>query len=104
MKQAIWKTDPNGTYRLRGHAGNQGSLFETNTEPLAEQLRDRFGDDSTPVEDIEAFVMSDETIFHTGQLRRATLQRLEKENRITVSRPPSVRGFTNGKDINVRFH
>ena len=53
----------------------------------AEQLRGRFGNRLTPVEDIEAFVESDETIFHTGQLRRATLQRLEKEHRITVSRP-----------------
>ena len=104
MKQAIWKADPSGDYRLRGYAGNQGLLFETDTDPLAEQLRNRFANRLTPVEDIEAFVMSDATIFHTGQLRRATLQRLEKENRITVSRPPGVRGFTNGKNIKVRFH
>ena len=104
MKQAIWKADRSGGYRVRGYAGSQPVLFETDTELLAEQLRDRFGDDSTPVEDIEAFVMSDETMFHKGHLRTKTLQPLEKERRITVSRPQGGRGFPNGKDIKVRFH
>ena len=103
MKQAIWKADPSGGYRLRGYAGNQGLIFDASTEPLAAQLQDRFGDRLTPIEVIEAFVMGDETIFHTGQLRRDTLQRLEKEGRISVSRPQGGRGFTNGKGIKVRF-
>lgn len=104
MKQAIWKADPSGDYKLRGYAGNQRLLFDTSTEPLAAQLRDHFGDGPTPIEDIEAFVMSDETMFHTGQLRRGTLQRLEKEKRIAVTRPQGGRGFANGKGIKVRFH
>ena len=104
MKQAIWKADPSGGFRLRGYAGSQGLLFDTDTEPLAVQLRERFGNRPTSIEDIEKFVMSDETIFHTGQLRRATLQRLEREGRITVSRPQGGRGFTPGKGIKVRFH
>ena len=104
MKQAIWKTDRSGSYRVRGYAGSQPMLFETDTEPLAKQLQDRFVNRLTPVEDIEAFVMSDETMFHKGHLRIKTLQPLEKESRITVSRPQGGRGFTNGKGIKVRFH
>lgn len=104
MKQSIWKADPSGSFRLRGYAGNQGLLFDTNTEPLAAQLRKHCGDRPTPIEDIEAFVMSDETMFHTGQLRRNTLQRLEKEKRIAVTRPHGGRGFPNGKGIRVCFH
>lgn len=104
MKQAIWRADPSGSYRLRGYAGNQGLLFDTDTEPLAVQLRERFGDNATPIEDIEQYVMSDETIFHKGQLRQKTLQRLEKEGRISVSRPQGEQRFTNGKGIKVRFH
>ena len=104
MKQAIWKADPSGGFRLRGYAGSQGLLFNKDNEPLAAQLRERFGDNATPIEDIEEFVMSDETIFHTGQLRRDTLQRLERESRISVIRPQGGRGFTNGKGVKVRFH
>lgn len=101
MKQAVWQADPSGSYRLSGYAGNQQMLFDASTEPLAEQLRDRFGAVPAPIEEIEKFVMSDETMFHLSQLRRDTLQRLEKEKR--VSRPQGGRGFTNGKGITVRF-
>ena len=104
MKQAIWKADPSGGFRLKGYAGSQGLLFDTDTEPLAAQLRERFGGNATPIEDIEEFVMSDETIFHTGQLRRDTLQRLEKEGRISVIRPQGGRGFASGKGVKVSFH
>ena len=103
MKQAIWKADPSGDYAIRGHAADQGLLLEPTTEPLAAQLRSRFGHDLVPVEDVEEFVMSDETRFHTGQLRRDTLQRLEKQGRITVLRPSSQRGFANDKGIKIRF-
>ena len=103
MKQAIWKADPSGSYRFRGYAGNQGLLFDTSTEPLAKQLQEHFGDRPTPIEDIEAFVMSDKTMFHKGQLRQKTLRPLEKDGRISVSRPQGTRGFTNGKGITVRF-
>lgn len=104
MKQAVWKADPTGGYSLRGHTEQKGFSFGTDTEPLVEQLRRRFGQKMTPVEEIEAFVMSDETMFHTGQLRRDTLQPLERNGRITVHRPQGVRGFSSGKGIRVRFN
>ena len=104
MKQAVWRADPTGSYTLRGHAGRQGFLFGTDTEPLTKQLKDQFGHRATSIEKIEAFVMSDETIFHKGQLRKETLRPLEKQGRIAVNRPQGARGFACGKRITVRFN
>ena len=103
MKQAIWRADPSGNHRLGRYSSNQGQLFDTDTEPLVAQLRERFGDRLTPVEDIEAFVMSDATMFHKGHLRTKTLQPLENERIITVCRPQGGRGFAKHKGIKVRF-
>ena len=103
MKQAIWKADRSGDYKIRGYISSYNLLFEPTTDPLAAQLLDRFGHELVPIEEIEAFVMSDETRFHTGQLRRDTLMRLEKEERIKVLRPHDKRGFANGKGIKIRF-
>lgn len=104
MKQAIWKADPSGGYRTRGYEGTQGLLFEPSTDPLADQLRARFGHAVVPIEEVEAFVMSDQTRFHKGQLRRNTLKPLERQGRIKVCRPHGQHGFTNGKGIKIRFH
>ena len=65
-----------------GHAGQARVLLDANTEALAEQLREAFGDGPTPIERIEEFVMSDRTIYHLGQLRRDTLGPLERAGKI----------------------
>lgn len=105
MKQAIWKVAPDGSFEFRGHNRLQGVLFgpEVDTTPLRLQLRERFGNIPTPIEAIEQFLMTDETVFHTSHLRRKTLQPMEKDGHIHVHRPPGGRGFTNGKGITVRF-
>ena len=104
MKQAIWRADPGGSFNIRGYAADQQLLFETDMEPLVQQLKSRFGNSNTPIEKIDDFVMSDETIYHSGQLRKNTLTPLEKEGRITVTRPNNNRGFPAGKGITIRFH
>ena len=104
MKQVIWKVEPSGSYAFRGHAGQARVLFDANTGPLAEQLRDEFGDVSTPIERIEKLVMSDKTIYHSGQLRRYTLGPLERAGKITVIRPLGGRGFPSHRGIKIRFH
>ena len=105
MKQAIWKVVPDGSFEFRGHNRLQGVLFgpEADTTPLASQLKEKFGDNATPIEAIEQFVMTDETVFHTGYLRRRTLQPMERDGRIEVHRPSGARGFSNRKGITVRF-
>ena len=104
MKASIWMVEPSGSYAFRGHAGQHRILFETDTEPLVSQLRSRFRSEPTPIEKIEEFVMSDSTIFHKGHLRRFTLQKLEREGRVTVIRPGGGRGFPTNRGVVVQFH
>ena len=104
MKEAIWKADPTGTYRLQGHTRQQNLLFESDMmEPLISQLKDRFGNRPTRIEDIDQYMMSDETIFHKGHLRKKTLQPLERASRVVVSRPRGGRGFPAGRGITIQF-
>ena len=104
MKQALWMAEPSGSFAIRGYAAQQKILFEPDMGPLAQQLKSRFGNSDTPIEKIDDFVMSDETIYHSGQLRKNTLTPMEKEGRITVTRPNNNRGFPAGKGITTRFH
>lgn len=106
MKRAIWKISPDGSFEFRGHNQNQLVLFgadNVDTSPLAIQLRQKFGNELTPIERIERFVMTDETVFHSGHLRQKTLQPLEKAGKIIVHRPPGARLFSSGKGITVEF-
>ncbi|MXY53879.1 MAG: three-Cys-motif partner protein TcmP [Gammaproteobacteria bacterium] len=104
MKSCIWKLDPGQGVSFRAHA--QRDLFSlrgADTDHLARQLRDRFGNQWTPIGTIEDFVKSDATPFHKGQLRQATLQPLERDSKIEVQRPQGGKGFTSGRGIRLRF-
>ena len=103
MKKSIWKVDPAGGLSFRGYSAGQMTLFGKDTEPLAAELRKRFADRWVPVEDIDTFVMSDETPYHSGLLRRDTLRRLETEGRLAVRRPKGVSGFRAKRGVRVRF-
>ena len=103
MKKSMWRTVPTGSYAFRGKAGQIPLLLKPSTEPLARELKEKFGDKATSIETIEEFVMGDETIFHTGHLRQKTLAPLERNRKITVRRPHGGRGFKNGRGITVRF-
>ena len=103
MKSCIWKFDPSGTFSFRGYANGQLTLFGPQTERLARQLRKTFGAQWTPIEQIEKFVMGDDTPFHKGHLRQHTLQPLERAGEIDVLRPQGGRGFAVGKGIKLRF-
>ena len=104
MKSCIWKFDPSGRFSFRGYAAGQLTLFGPETSGLARQLRETFGTEWTSIEDVEEFVMGDGTPFHKGHLRRATLQPLERDGEIDVSRPQGGRGFPVGKRIKLRFN
>ena len=103
MKRSIWKVDPAGGLSFRGYSAGQMTLFGKDTEPLAAELRERFADRWVPVEDIDTFVMSDQTPYHSGLLRRDTLRRLETEGRLAVRRPKGVSGFAAKRGVRVRF-
>ncbi len=103
MKRAIWKVDPSGGSSFRGYAAGQTTLFGTDTEPLARQLQANFGGGWVSVEQLDAFVTSDQTPYHSGLLRLATLRRLEAAGRLEVQRPQGGTGFPANRGVRVRF-
>ena len=103
MKQAIWKVDPFGDFKFRGGQLGQLTLGESVTvdfglleNALQEQFREKGWQ---KIEDVEDFVKSDATDFHSGHLKRETLTRMEKNGKIAVERPLGRRGFTPGTRI-----
>ena len=87
MKQAIWKIAPLGNYRFKGSSADQFTLGTSFVDfnPLKDALLRRFpGNEWQRIEAVEAFVKSDETPFHTSQLRREALVPMEKSERVEV--------------------
>lgn len=109
MKKCMWKVDSSGGYSFRDVYSNSQDLFQRSgvnlvMEPFLKDLTKRFGSDCwVQVEDIDEFAKGDETIFHLGQLRRATLGPAEKAGRIQVKRPGGVKGFSAGEGVRVKF-
>ena len=99
MKQAIWKVAPFGDFKFRGSQLGQLTLGEAllDFSLLEKALQERFASTGWQrIEDIEDFVKSDATDFHSGHLKRKTLTPMEKSNKIEVERPPGRRGFVPG--------
>lgn len=104
MKQAIWKVDPTGSYSFRGAKPGQSRLDMAFTHTgLRDDLRAKFGFDWVSVEQAEEFVQGDQTQFHSGHLRNATLRPLERDEVIEVERPKGVVRFPAGKGVQFRF-
>lgn len=100
MKESIWKVDPRGTFELRAHTDQRLDLFDPDMMALGRELRKQFGDQSTPMTRVEQFVMSDQTVFHLGQLR-SVLQRMLDDDLLEKS-PSHVRQFP-AERVSVRF-
>lgn len=104
MKQAMWKVAPFGNFQFRSNQIGQLVLgddlldFSLLEKALQEQFR---GKGWQSIEDVEDFVKSDVTEFHSSHLRRSTLAPMEKNSKISVERPPSKRKgtFTPGTRI-----
>ena len=104
MKQAIWKVDPFGNFKFRGGQLGQLTLGESVTVDfglLEEAIQERFrGKEWQKIENVEDFVKSDATDFHSSHLRRKTLAPMEKSGKIEVERPTGKRhGFVPGTRI-----
>ena len=105
MKQAIWTVAPFGDYTFRGGEQAQISFLEPDFGPLQEALRERFESAGwVSIEEIEEFVRSDETIYHTGQLRTEALRPMEQVGRIEVDPKTRTRrlNYPEGCQINFR--
>ena len=102
MKQAIWKVAPFGDFKFRGSQLGQLTLGEglLDFSILENALQNRFATKGWQrIEDVEDFVKSDSTDFHSGHLKRKTLNPMEKSGKIEVERPPGRRGFVPGTRV-----
>ena len=107
MKQAIWKVAPFGDFKFRGGHVGQLTLGEGFVDfgVLEKALHDQFFYKGwQEIQDVEDFVKSDATDFHSGHLRVKTLKPMEKNGKIEVNRPPGKRAgtFTPGTRIPFR--
>ena len=104
MKQAIWKVAPFGDFRFRGSQLSQLVLGEglSDLSLLENTLQEQFCSKGwQKIKDVEDFVKSDATGFHSGHLKRKTLSPMEKNGKIEVERPPgkSKAYFSDGTRI-----
>lgn len=88
MKQAIWDVAPFGDYRFRGGKLDQLTFLSdemTDFTVLAKTLPDEFKSKKwVKIEEVEDFVKSDATHFHSSHLR-STLRPMEESGEIEVN-------------------
>jgi hypothetical protein len=106
MKQAIWKVVPFGGFTFRGTHSKQLTLgLETvDYAPLWKALQDRFrGKGFVTIERIAEFVGSDQTDFHTGQLKKPVLVPMDTDKLIEVDPRTRKRQRTYPGGTKLRF-
>lgn len=87
MKEAIWKVVPSGDFAFKGTRSGQLALDlgAYDFEPLRVALRLKFrGRGWVTISDVEHFVASDETYYHSSQIRTNALVPMEDAGQIEV--------------------
>lgn len=87
MKQAIWRVSPDGDFAFRAAQKGQLKLdlAVPNFEPLKQQLLDRFQDQGwISIAEVLEFVASDQTPYHTSQVKKNALKPMEIEGSLQV--------------------
>lgn len=106
MKQAIWKIDPFGTFRFVG--SRSGALFGSSAQldprRLTAILEARYrGRGWVTIDEIEEFVGSGETDYHTSQIKTPVLKPLEEAGFIEVDGETRKKRGTYPKGTRIRF-
>jgi three-Cys-motif partner protein len=97
MKQAMWRAAPDGSFEFRGQRGGQmvlgigGPNYDLLRTELLGHLRTT---GRAAIEDVERFMRSDGTLFHSGQYKKQGLKVLEQDGRLVVTRPQGARRGT----------
>jgi len=102
MKQAIWSADPSGSYQFRGGRESQILLFGPDFQILEQELRDAFGGEEVGVDELDSWVRTDKTQFHSGHLRKA-LKSMEIDGSLSVRAGTRTRKktFPNGTRLTI---
>ena len=105
MKAAIWKAAPLGDFAFRGSQTPQLTLAASPTfEPLKDQLTKKFGDGEwRNISEVLSFVRSDQTDYHSGQLKTKTLKPMETAKRLEVDPGSRTRFGTYPDGCMLRF-
>ena len=107
MKQAIWKVDPFGNFKFRGGQLGQLTLGESvivDFDLLEGALQERFrGKEWQNIENVEDFVKSDATDFHSSHLKVKTLKPMEATGKIEVKANTRKRSGTYPNGTVLRF-
>ncbi len=108
MKKAIWKIVPSGNFRFVGTNSPQLTLSieNPNFAPLKKALQDRFiGKGWVRIEDVIDFVISDETDYHSGQVKTNVLRPMKdcEEPEIEVDNSTRKRKNTYPDGTMLRF-
>src|SRR5690606_28130779 len=70
MKAAIWKINPDGTFKIRGGQDTELDLATPNFAPLAAAIEQHFANKWVTPAEIAQYVGSDATDYHSGQFKR----------------------------------
>ena len=106
MKQSIWKIAPLGDFRFRSNRLGQLILgpdvvdFGLLEKAIVEQFGTR---EWQKISDVEDFVKSDATDFHSGHLKTKTLKPMEMKGKIEVKPGTRKRPRTYPKGTVLRF-
>ncbi|MBI1425679.1 MAG: three-Cys-motif partner protein TcmP [Gammaproteobacteria bacterium] len=87
MKQAIWKVAPFGDFAFRGTHSEQLtlSLEFSDFTPLIRAIQTKFeGKGWIDIQQILDYVMSDETDFHSAQVKTKALRQMEEKGLIEI--------------------
>jgi three-Cys-motif partner protein len=105
MKQAIWKVAPFGDFAFRASPKGQLALdLQTlDCEPLKEALREEFHGRTVGIKEVEDFVASDRTNYHTGQVRKGALIPMENAGEIVIEEGTRKRKRTYPRGTIIKF-
>ena len=88
MKKAIWKIIPGGNYKFKGRNAEAGQLsleLQPNFQPLQDLLASIYKPKGwVQVDEIENFLKTDETIYHSGHLKSYALKPMELNDLLEV--------------------
>ncbi|MCY3680076.1 MAG: three-Cys-motif partner protein TcmP [Gemmatimonadetes bacterium] len=107
MKKAIWKIIPEGNYKFKGSNAEAGQLsfeLQHNFQPLQDLLVSTYRLKGwVSVDEIESFLKTDQTIYHSGHLKSYALKPMELNGLLEIKESTRRRKRTYPTGTMLRF-